>query len=245
MSSKKSQNSKRTYKKKPKATVKDIAKKVRKELAEVKRANPYVIQNELIYQYLPTNAHCNPLVPVITQGAGQGQRIGNSVHTRKAMLHLKIDAVQIAGTPAIGPNYFDIYIYKYKPTNVVSAIDITRFLQYGNTAVEYDGAAMLYCGQLEQNRELYTPKYHKRVTLWNAFASPNFASNSNAPSGVSFSIDITKYLKTDLIFNDTVSTVQNDNLFVSIMSTAVDGRDLGASSVGKYTYAVEYQYDDM
>ena len=64
----------------------------------------------------------------------------------------------------------------------MSAIDITKFLQFGNTAIDYDGAAALYSGQLEQNKDLYTPKYHKRVTLWNAFDSPNFASNSNAPS---------------------------------------------------------------
>jgi methionine synthase II (cobalamin-independent) len=113
MSSKKSQNHrsyKKTYKRKSKNTVKDIADKVRKEMAEIKRANPLVVQDELIYQYLPTNAFCNTLMPVITQGAGQGQRIGNSVQTRKAKLHLKIGAVQVAGTPSIGPNYFDIYI---------------------------------------------------------------------------------------------------------------------------------------
>lgn len=229
-----------------------IAKEVVHVLAQNKHANPKIVQDALVYQTLNTSTQCHDLYPAFFQGAEQGQRVSNKIRIMKATLHLALHATQMTATIAPGPNYFDIYIYKYKPTDSASGIILADFLQFGNTAVAYNGNSQIYSGLLGVNKDLFTLKYKKRVKLWNADEQdpatnvPNNCYNDVCPSGTSFSIDITKMMKKNLSFNDDVSAdTQNDNLFMSIVSTAVDGRNLGASFVGQFTYATEIEYENM
>lgn len=232
--------------------VRAIAKQVVHSLAENKRANPKIEQDALVYQTLNTSTQVYDLYPAFFQGIEQGQRVANKIRIMKAKLHLQLHATQITATIAPGPNYFDIYIYKYKPSDSASAVNLADFLQFGNTAVAYNGNSQIYSGLLEVNKDIFTLKYKKRVKLWNAAEQvagenvPNNCYNDVCPSGTSFTVDITKMMKKTLTFNDDVSAdTQNDNLFMSIASTAVDGRNLGATFVGQFTYATEIEYEDM
>lgn len=118
--------------KRPK-TSKVLSKKIDNRIvshAEKKIANPVQWKKNKVSNYLFDPAtQAIPLIPNIAQGVGQGERVGNSVTTRKAILSLNLHHYQLANTTGyIPPTYFDIYIYKYKRSDNVAAIDFSKFL---------------------------------------------------------------------------------------------------------------------
>lgn len=237
------------------ATVKpsaNFSKKVRQVLhrvAETKCADPGIFRANEIKGVLNNNLlQCVPLMPQIGQGVGQGDRVGNDVQTRRAYLLLNLWMYQVT-TPSNSdpPKFVDIYIYKYKPTNFGTSIDLTKFLQYGNTAVAYDQDALPESGLLNINTDLYTLKKHIRRQLWNPNNANTYAlANRNVQNGMTMKLDITKYISKKLKFDDAVSNVvTNDNLFLSIVCSNNDTQSAGATVYGEFNATILYKFDDI
>ncbi len=218
--------------------------------AETKCAAPLIYRKNPIMALLDNNlTQCIPLMPNIAQGEAQGDRIGNSVSTKTVMLYLQSHMYQIS-TPANSdpPKFVDYYIYKYKPTNSQSSIDLRQFLQYGSTSTSYDGTNLPESGGLNVNNDKFTLKKHIRRQLWCPDANNTYAlATRNVQNANALKLNITKMFKKDLLYNDNVSNiVSNDNLFISVVYTNNDGQQYSTDQVvGEFDITVLFKYDDF
>lgn len=241
------------------ATKKNLEQTILKVInrkAEVKNMTPLFFRGNRALPYLSDNVtQCVPLTPIVAQGAGQGERIGNEITTRKAILSLNMSAISISTSSGyVPPIYFDIYIYKFKRSDSVTAIDLTNFLQYGNVAIEYDSTTIPESGNLKVNNDAFTLKYRKRVLLWNQNVSQQSVPSglaltncSNVLNAKNMNIDITKYLSKTMKFNDGVANTPADNLYISVVCTPNDqntGYD-PTTIFGTFDVMLQYRYDDL
>lgn len=245
--SKKSYKRRRSYKRSAK---KYVPKKVRKYVKsainrsiETKR-NGFAQEQIPIYTYI-SDAQCNPLTPVLAQGSGEGDRIGDEVRIHRTSLRLAVNCDAAAANSSIS-KYFDIYIFKLRKTNTVpTAADMLRFLQDGNSATAYDANSSVD-GLRDVNQDLFRLCMHKRVKM----ANSNDITNQPGTQGTtSFSakIDCTKWLKKVQKYDDTSNYPTNDNLFIAIGSiwTDLPSSGLRAPQVtGHYSCLYEYEYKD-
>jgi len=244
---KRSFKKKRVFKKYAKKTTR-VSPRVKSYVKrEIARQTENKIQNNSIgstgiftYIYEPQFRFLNCLV---SQGTGQGDRVGNQVRVRKATLRLNIWCSNAVVNSTIS-KYFDIYIVKNKKSNIsVSAGESSQFLQFGNSSTAYDGDAL--DGLRTINRDVFIPCYHKRIKMVNSSDITN-QSGTGGSTAVTLRIDCTKYLKKVQKFNDTTAAPTNDNLFLAIGAAFVD---LPATAhdpqlVGYYTSEFEYVYED-
>lgn len=224
--------------------------------SETKIVAPKITYDNRILPYLSDVAtQCITLTPEIAQGVGQGERIGNQVSTKRSILNVNVNAVAISTSSGyVPPIYFDIYVYKYKRSDNVSAVELQKFLQYGNIAIAYDSTSIPFVGNLKVNNDTFTLKKHKRVLCWNqtvsqqAIPSGGALTNcSNVVNARNISIDITKYLNKTMKFQDATTNTPDDNLYVSVVATPND-YDAGYAQnqvFGTFSTCVQYQYDDL
>lgn len=225
------------------ANIKKVVKNIVDADLEIKRQERSTIYNNI--QTFITDARIVSLTPIIAQGTGQGDRVGNTIKLKKAMLMVNI-ALDSAALAAGYPHYIDVYIFKFKKNNFTqpSAVDMTKFLQLGNSAISYNGDS--FAGLRELNVDLFTQKLRKRFSMIHAFTVNN--SNGYGPmlSNRTMKIDITKYLKSVIHFDDSASNLTiNDNLYIAIGNTQYN--QLGVPSdiyIGTYDTCVTYHYTD-
>lgn len=228
------------------AHIRSICKTVISRRIENKHMTPidvdqYRVQHDLVDPVL----QCVNLMPLIAQGDGQANRTGNTVMTKKALLYISLSAFQITATPDVGPIYFDMYIFKAKKTNNQSAIQLSKFLQYGNTAINYQGGTIPSSYGLNVNKDLFTIKRRRRTLLWNPRENPDYATASRVLNAKSMKIDITNCLKKKIKFSDDVTfPPTNDNLYIMCGFTTNDGRDLGATVIGNMRTLYTYEFED-
>ena len=168
---------------------------------------------------------------------------------RKAMVYFSAHLFQIT-TQANSdpPKYLDIYLYKYKVSNDQTAITLGNFLNYGNTSIPYDSSTIPESGAFPINKDKFILKKHIRITLWNPNPANVYAQGSRHILNASaFKIDITKYLKKELQYNDSVTNlVTNDNLYLSCVYTNNDDQVFNTNTVvGEFDTLLTYEYEDL
>lgn len=245
-----------TNMKKSKKTFNKNVLKVLHRHSETKTSAPEILYDNRILPYLSDNVtQCIPLTPNIAQGTGQGERVGNQVTTRRATLNINMTAIPISTSSGYTPPvYFDIYVYKFKRSDSVTAIELQKFLQYGNIAIAYDSTSVPFSGNLKVNNDSFTLKKHKRVLCWHQNVSqqsvPSGGALTNCTNIVNarnVNIDITKYLNNTMKFQDATTNTPDDNLYVSVVATPND-YDAGYPDTmvfGTFSTCVQYQYDDL
>lgn len=235
---------------KPSANFSKKVLKVVSRAAETKCCAPLIQRGNEIRTLLTDNTtQCIPLVPVIAQGVGQGDRLGNEVTTKNVMLYIQTHVYQITNASnSDPPKFVDYYLYKFKKSNNQTGVDLRKFLQYGNTSTDYDGANLPESGGLNLNNDLFVLKKHIRRQLWNPNSANTYAlANRNVQNGNSMKLNITKYYKKKLQFDDDISnSVTNDNLYLSVVYTNNDGQQYASNlAVGDFDATMIYKYDDM
>ena len=188
-----------------------------------------------------TDAQFRYLNIPLSQGTGQGQRVGNAIRLKKAMLRISLWCSNAVANTTI-PKYFDIYIVKLKMANDgVTTAEANVFLQLGNTSTSYGGDPL--DGMRTVNNDVWTYCYHKRVLMINS----TDVTNQNGYAGrssINLSINCTKWLKKIQKYNDTTSSPTNDNLFLAIGATFADLSVRAQQVIGYYDSQFEYQYED-
>lgn len=184
------------------------------------------------------------IIPTITQGTTQSNRIGNKIRVKRVTLRLAINMLNLgAGLP---PTYIDIYIFKPKFMSywagALPAVDMTEFLQNDSSAEPYNGEVL--DGLRYINDDLFTLCYKKRLTMFNAISNQTTASTTSTinPCRTLF-LDITKHVKKNLLFEDGVSTPTNDNLILAMGSTQTDGSTY-FGVLARYQGIVQMIYED-
>lgn len=230
--------------------------KVVHRASETKQLEPKIVRGNVITNWLNDNAiQCIPLTPSINLGTGQGDRIGNQVSTRRAVLSLNLECISITSASGYAPPiYFDIYIYKYKRSNTQSAVELRKFLQYGNTSTDFKSNTLPESQNLKVNNDTFTLKAHKRVLCWaqtySQASTPSGGALTNCrniTNAKNLNIDITKFLSKNMKFQDATTNTPNDNLYVSVVGTPNDHNTsyVDGFQLGVYDAMVQYQYDDL
>lgn len=233
-----------------------VANSVKREInkrTEIKTVAPQIASSNRITNYLNDPAtQCIPLVPIIAQGPGQGERIGNKVRTRKASLNITCNVYALSTTSGyVPPFYVDIYLYKFRRSNSVTAVELAKFLQYGNTSINYDSSTLFHSGNLAVNRDSFILKKKKRILLTNKAqvnqvgqAIVNANSLLNAQN---LTMDITKYLSKNMDFQDATANTPEDNLYVSVVFTPNDYTTPYPQNFvsGEFTTMMQYSYEDL
>jgi len=245
-SKKRNYKSKRTYKR-PKVSL-NVKRYVKREIHRQVENKIQDVQVEgAVVDSIITDGDVRNLIPVMSQGTNQQTRVGNRVRVRslKMKIHLSCNVQSGLFTPI----YFDIFIFKFKASNFgggpPAAADMLLFLQDGLSAVQYSGISVL-TGLRKLNDDYFTHCIRRRVPLFNAQNSTSqVASTSNYNPAITLSFDLTPHVKKLLIFDDSATGVQNDNLYIAVGGTGQD-QSAGVSGVnlGFYSYLVEMIYED-
>lgn len=202
-----------------------------------------------VYQTI-TNTEVLNLIPAISQGTTQDTRIGNRIKPVRMTVKLALICANInAFSSGASSTYFDIYIFKTKYSQqggiAPTAADMTLFLQNGNTGDSYNGQVL--DGLRPVNSDLFTLLAKRRVCLNNIANSTILPMNGyyqSTPPQRTFNFDLTKHLKDTWIYNDNNTNLANDNYYIAIGSTQIDGNFLAANVTGTYQFITDIRYKD-
>lgn len=249
-----------------KAPARKMVKKVMKKRATispvvkayVKRALHKEIENK---SPTPINAQDVQIVPItnttsfgtlialsdvwtISQGVGQGNRIGDKIRPVKWILRGYIHNNSATAVPAV----VKMFVFKQKltyesPTGAAYSGPVD-FFQYGSTSI---GPANNYQDLL---REVNKDKYQVYTTRSFKIAPAGSAGNTNNDFNTvgKFTINLTKYQKHTLTYNDAVvNTPQNSGLFVCFALAEYGGTTKTVWAAGEapqISYDVIAEYED-
>lgn len=190
-----------------------------------------------------SNTNITQLNPIITQGTGESNRIGNRIKPVRFTLDVALQCFnQAAG---VAPTYFDVYVFKYKVANDPigpSSGDMNRFLDNDNSATQYVG--LITDGLRKLNDDLFQLVAKRRVLLFNPFNSTNhLAATSSLNPCKTMRFDLTKHVKKTWVYDDNTGLVINDNLWMAVGSTQSDGSTL-IGSTGSYQAIMSVSYKD-
>lgn len=250
---------KRTYKsyghKKRAVSTKRVSKRLKYAVKRIVSRNTETKTRQLtsatlnVFQSI-TNTEVHNIIPAISQGVTQQDRIGNRIKPVRMTLKLAIICNNMnAVAPGASSSYFDVYIFKSKFANqggiAPTAGDMSLFLQNGSGGDSYNGQVL--DGLRPVNNDLFTLLTKRRVTLNNIANTTLLAMNgyyqSTAPQKT-FSFNLTKHLKDTWIYNDANTNLANDNFYVAIGSTQTDGAFLAGSVIGTYQFITDLRYKD-
>jgi len=149
----------------------------------------------------------------------------------------------MAQLSAAAPLYCDVYVFRRKPNAVITTID-TNFLQAGATSIGYDGDVYPYSGLLAVNEDLYEGLYKRRIKIWN----PNTAANQGVQASIdptfNLVVDVGKYMKKKVTYNDTTTTPTSDDVYFAVATTYASGGSSGGAVTATMTYVIEAEYTD-
>jgi len=249
-SKKRKYSKKRTYKskgyKKPRLS-KTVKRYVKREIhRQVENKTQDVEVEDAVIDSIIGDGDVRNLIPLMSQGTNQQTRVGNKIRVRSMRMKLHIRCLNQTGSTS--PIYFDIYIFKFKASNFgggpPAAADMQLFLQNGSSASQYNGISPL-AGLRKLNEDYFTSKIRRRVALFNPTNSTSqISSTSNLNPAITLTFDLTKHVKKLLIFDDAATGVQNDNLYIAIGGTPMNGGDLSLVNLGSYSYMIEMSYED-
>lgn len=166
----------------------------------------------------------------ITQGVGQGQRVGNNIRTKSSYLSGILYANQQNAAYNTTPKPYEVMfiIYKILGQGNIADVTLTGLFQNGNSQAIPTGT--LQDLTLPINQDKYRI-YYRRVfkigpadnTGSGSSTGLQFFANNDYKRNQRFYIPLTKYMDKRMKFNDTDRNVKNDNLYLAVLPLACDG----------------------
>lgn len=227
---------------KPSQAVKSYVNRVVSRNIETK-INDVEQVGKSIYGVISSN-EVYSLLPSLSMGTGEGNRIGNRVNCKSLTLRMSLYCYNQATTTP--PIYFDIYIFKSKNKQVGAGFptssDMAMFLEDGNSSKQYVGTAL--DGMRYLNDEMFSLVKHKRISLYNPYSTGISATASINPHRY-IKFNLGKVVKNSWMFNDTTNTIENDNLYICVGATIASGATLPVGTTfGDFSYLIQCKYKD-
>lgn len=195
------------------------------------------------------------LYMTILQGAGQGQRIGNSIRVKSLRLTGLIRALPYSALT--NPNPTPIYVKllfltrKDAPTELYNSL--TDVLQLGNDSVSPGASSQLERMQRPVNTDVWT--YHTSRTFkvgyssysgTSADADQQVYSNNDFKMNHFVNIDLTKYCTKNIKFDDNTANPSSRNIVMYPILYTANGTNLGFNDVPvSMHYSIEMSYEDI
>lgn len=267
--------SRKTYRKKGAYKRKSYAKKTRK-ISPMKRmvrmeiaraAETKSVQSPLVDKILyPSNAVNFPdnVIPLgpnnvtlsLQQGAGQGQRIGNVVHTKRLTWKGFLNPLPYNVTTNQVPRPLMVeFIFCYDREDPNDAfVPGSTFFQNGSSTVGFANNLTDLVKPINEDR--YRVFARKTYKLGNSSypgssgaapyqADNQFGNNNDFKLNHKFSFDLTKWYPKVVKFNDNLANPMTRNIFVLVQYVDAYGSSLGSAyQACEMSYCLEYKYED-
>ena len=213
--------------------------------------------NTAIYNYnSPTGFNANNIIPLtpftsymnISQGTGQGDRIGNKVSTRKCFIKFVLfpGTYSALNNPNPAPQDIRIIIFKWKdtPTTLASTSTMSNFWQRGDSSEAPSGTLtdMIH----DVNKDKYTVYYDKTVKVGyqNDATSGSYTFsqsywNNDYKVNVIRKIDVTKWCPKTIGYLDNSTLPETPVLQMMILSSTADNTQNNAIPTG-IVYSTQY-----
>lgn len=242
----------RKTKPKPKARVqRAVSDKVK---AYVKKAIHVQAENKIASNYKVSNVEITPYqnnliifetltaALSISQGAGQGDRIGNSIRPVKYIISGHVIGINAA------PVLLKMVFFRDRIT-LKAPTDFSNIFQDGNTTAGPTNTPIDMYMPLNKNDYVI----HKTRTFQLAFnyssgASPE-VTGAAAANGVHsiqfFKQDLSKWIPKTIKYDDTKLPVTNAGLYMGFLLCALDGSQLvDTDTYAELSYNVQFEYED-
>jgi len=257
--------SKRTYKRKSYASKKrtPLKRMIRMEIARnVENKSTQVYNLDKILYVSPdtspwSSQNVFPLGPdptsvVISQGTGQGQRVGNVIKTKKLTFKGTIVALPYDSifNTAPAPVQLKMWIFYDRTDPTAVPAPITNFFQNGNTQKGFANDLVDMWSPVNTDR--YTVLATKQFKLGFASATGSgstapqqYFSNNDFKYNCNFSFDLTKHYPKTVKFNDNTTTPTTRGLFCLVQYVAATGGQfLSGTRACAMQYMQDYVYED-
>lgn len=189
----------------------------------------------------------------ISQGVGQGDRIGNTIRTRKVMFNyvLKPSPYSASLNPTPIPQEVFIFFGKVKNAKPQAPIstDFAKLWQAGDS-YHAPYSNLLDCIQ-DVNKDWFTVykilrhKIGYAITSTAGMAPSNeYYANNDFKFNVARKVNITKFTPKVVKFNDTTAQPTNDGLWMWAMCVNADGSGTVNASPIQMDYTLNYEYED-
>lgn len=192
-----------------------------------------------------TTTQLNPInlasIWTLSQGTGQGNRIGNVVHPKK--WRIKGYFSQAFGAPSSSPVIIKMYIYKLKSGFGVPGSSL-NFYQNGNNNIAPSGT---FSDQLKNvNLDFYTLYTTRLFKIGSATQLGTTAGTGNNDflNIKAFNINCLKYQKSAIKFSDTTGAPNNTGLYMSYTACYADGSAIGTGNIPNITWEIEGSFED-
>jgi hypothetical protein len=184
------------------------------------------------------------ILPTLSQGVSQEGRIGNRVHFKYGHFKGQINLMPNIGTT--NPNQqimVAMYLVKSKLFNQGYTPDWTKFFAAGVTSGQFLNLPTDIFQTV--NKDLFTV-CSKKVFRLGTTTNSGAAYLGDGRSSVSkyFNFNLTKYLKKNLIFNDSGTTPTNDNLWLLTIPVCLDGSGVDTTAPIEMHFEALYNYTD-
>lgn len=227
------------YRKKVSPNVRSYVKSAISRSLEIKKT--HTINSDVAFNPQIVAGDVLNLLPGMAQGSTQATRSGNSINLKRLVVRGVVNMIALGTYNS--PTYVDVYIFKSKKSNVAPA-SLADFLQLGSSSTSYDGDTQPYSGLLRLNDDAFKECIHERFYLLNSPPTTAQAFNAAINPSVTFEWDLTRFMKKKLLFDDAITTPQNDSLWMVCGTTQSDGNSVSGSNMGEITYVVEMDYTD-
>jgi hypothetical protein len=188
--------------------------------------------------------------PQLTQGLGDGQRVGDEVNIRsgKAVMFINLLPYNATTNPNPCPFWVRVWLVSYKKqnTNSIASTDIlTSFFRVPSTSLSFQ-ANMLDMA-LEVNTESWTVHSDKLVRVGSTAPSSTGPVSSGSyfdTSASSVQLEFSLPLKGPLKFNDSATTASNKNLWILAQTVPMNGVNNSPYFSAECHYNISFDYTD-
>lgn len=232
-----------------KAVARNIENKTVTEKNEISFSSYFANVDLKVQKISPNSSWTTP----INQGVGQGERVGNTIKTRKLLLKYVLYPTPYQATINDQPQPQEVIIWigylKNNRLKQPTVADYNTFFQNGNTTS--GPFSNLWDVTLPVNQDLFhickTIRHklgHSIYTDYNGIKQYSYYSNNDFKLNVSRTIDCTGYINKTLKFDDQV-TDPDTGLYMWMTAVPSDGTvgNLNVSTVGMF-YTLRYDYED-
>lgn len=210
------------------------------------------IENKMILTYAanqnmitagPTNASYINLLPVITQGTGVSNRVGNEVRVVSGILkgYVNLLPYNAVSNPTVAPLYIKMWLFSMKTINstAVTAGTLANFFSVNNAGAGFQGSILDM--MLPVNADLVTVYATKVINIGTTYSA--YGNSDNSRFSQAFSFDWGKHFKSVLKFDDASTFVTNRNCFLLFSPCTADGASV-STIPAEYHYTNTTKYED-
>ena len=194
----------------------------------------------------------------MSQGTGQGQRIGNQIRPRYCWLKGQVNALAYNSStnPNIAPITVQMFLFKLKPaytswqqsTSASYNVNTTAFFQNGNSTQGFLNAPVDEF--LQVNSDYFQVIARKKMTIspgtylgvGQSGVDTGMNSGYQAPFKRDFYFRLDTHFKKTLQYTDAQSAVTNDNLYWLVQPILASGNS--GVTPAEIHYVLQYNYED-